>query len=354
MTKAFGIEISDASIKVMQLTKNGQFFKLQGYNIVKIPAGLVVAGEIKDQPTIANYIQQALQNSKPSRISTNNVVCSLPENKTFVRILNLPQMTPEEMAEGIKWQAEQYIPLPIDTVYLDWQIIKAINNKQRILIAAAPKKFIDTYVNVLKLARLRPLVFDLEEAAEARAIIKEPSTQASLIVDIGATKTVFIVHDKNIVPFAANTQEISGQKFTKNIAQALNIKIEDAENKKIACCSANLTTEEKAILQSLNSSFNALANEINKIINYYQNHFASANPIQNIFICGGASSIDSLIPHLALILKKKIINANPMVNITQSSQQQFKSQDLTSLTTVIGLSIRGADLEKYSKKLSSK
>ncbi len=347
--QAFGIEISDASIKVLQLKKGGKFCKLLGYNILKIPQGLVVSGEIKDTNILATHIQRAVQNAKPRRISTSNVVCSLPENKTFVRILEIPQMSKEELSEGIKWQAEQYIPLPIDTVYLDWQIIETVDSKQRILVAAAPKKLVDDYIKALKTAKLKPLVLDLEEAAEARALISEDQKEASLIVDIGATKTVFIVHDRKIVPFASNTQEVCGNKFTENISKALKIRIEDAEVKKTACCSSELSSEEKALLQSIYPLFDSLAIQITKIINYYQNHFKSANPISNIILCGGGAGISGIVPHLTLKLKMKIAVANPLANLSVKKNLPINKKDILRLTTVIGLGIRGSEIIEYSK-----
>jgi len=348
--QAFGIEISDASIKVLQLKKSGKFYKLFGYNILKIPQGLVVSGEIKNSELLASHIQKALQNSKPKRISISNVVCSLPENKTFVRILEIPEMSKEEQNEGIKWQAEQYIPLPIDTVYLDWQVIEKINNKQRILVAAAPKKLVDNYIKVLKMAKLKPLVLDLEEAAEARALIEESSKEASLIVDIGATKTVFFVQDRKIVPFASNTQEICGNKFTENISKALRIKIEDAEAKKATCCSSELSAEEKALLQSIYPLFDSLAEQITKIINYYQNHFKSPNPINNIILCGGGAGISGIVPHLTLKLNKKVTIAKPLINLSIKKNLPIDNKDILSLTTVIGLGIRGAEIMRFSNK----
>ncbi|MFA6295795.1 MAG: type IV pilus assembly protein PilM [Patescibacteria group bacterium] len=347
--QAFGIEISDASIKVLQLKKGGKFYKLVGYNVLKIPQGIVVSGEIKDSKLLASYIQKATNSAKPKKIFISNVVCSLPENKTFVRILEIPQMSKEELSEGIKWQAEQYIPLPIDTVYLDWQIIETIDSRQRILVAAAPKKIVDSYINVLKIARLKPQVLDLEEAAEARALIPENQKEASLIVDIGATKTVFFVQDRKIVPFASNTQEVCGNKFTENISKALKINIENAEAKKAACCSPDLSNEEKTLLQSIYPLFDSLATQIIKIIGYYQNHFKSANPINNIILCGGGANISGIVPHLTLKLKMKISIANPLTNLPVKKSLPINNQDLLSLTTVIGLGIRGAEIVKYSK-----
>ena len=348
--QAFGIEISDASIKVIQLKKSGQFYKLVGYNITKIPDKLVVSGEIKNKKSVAEHIQKALMETKPGRISTSFAVCSLPENKTFVRILEVPKMPPEEMQNGIKWQAEQYIPLPIESIYLDWQIINEENNKLKVLVAATPKKCADQYVATLKLAKLKPLVLDLEEAAEARTVVPQNNKQASLIIDIGATKTVFVVQDKNVTPFASSTQSVSGQEFTRAIAKGLKIKEQEAEEKKVACCSPELTEEEKRILQTLYPLFDKLASEILKITKYYQDHFKDSNPIANIFLCGGSAAVSSLVPHLSLKIKKKITLGDPLVNVPSKKQLQINKIDLLSLTTTIGLAVRGINVQEYQRR----
>ena len=349
--QACGIEISDASIKIIQLKQGGEYFKLVGYKIINIPDGLVVAGEIKNIPSVAEHIQKALSESKPRKINTAYAVCSLPENKTFVRILDIPKMPKEELAKGIKWQAEQYIPLSIESVYLDWQIIEEHNNKLKILISAAPKKSVDNYIETAKKAKLKPLVMDLEEAAEARALVsQQEQNKASLIVDIGSTKTVFVIQDKQIVPFASNTTEVSGNKFTQVIAKELRIKPEQAEAKKRACCSSKLTEEEKKLLQALSPMFDVLANEILKIIDYYQNHFPKGSPVAQIILCGGGAGLSSIIPHLTLKTKKKIVLGNPLVNIPSKKPLAINQLDLLRLTTTIGLAIRGANIQKYRRQ----
>lgn len=348
--QAFGLEISDSSIKAVQLKKTGSIFSLIGYAITKIPNNLVSAGEIKNKDEIVKYIQSLLSSSKPKKITTPYVVCSLPENKTFVRIINIPKIPLEEIKEAIKWEAEQYIPLPIDSVYLDWQIIEEFDNKQRILVAASPKNLSDSYVDILLKAKLKPIVFDLEEAAQSRALISPKQNKiANLIVDIGASKTVFIVNDNQIIPFASNTKDICGNNFTSVISKSLKISLEAADNKKIACASQQFTEEEEKILALLYPQYDMISQKIEQIINYFHNHFPKNNKIQQIILCGGSSGFYNLPQYISQKTKLKVILGNPLINLPSNKPFSINNYELLSISNAMGLAIRGASLKDYQK-----
>ena len=76
----------------------------------------------------------------------------------------MPLMNEEEAAKAVYFEAENYIPLPIESVYLDAQIVGATSNHPDhadVLIAALPKKTVDSYLYSLRKAGLKPLVFEI-------------------------------------------------------------------------------------------------------------------------------------------------------------------------------------------------
>jgi type IV pilus assembly protein PilM len=66
-------------------------------------------------------------------------------------------MSESEISTAVPVEAESFIPLPIEQVYLDWQILGRKEDKQEILIIASPKEFVDKYVgDVFNLFRGKP------------------------------------------------------------------------------------------------------------------------------------------------------------------------------------------------------
>ncbi|TSA44714.1 hypothetical protein D4R52_03790, partial [bacterium] len=115
----FGLDICDVSVKVVQLGISKNEFLVQGLSDVNIPPDTVTGDTIKNPQVLADAIRKAISQPKFGGFSNPYVVASIPETKSFVRVIQMPAMTEEEAREAVPWEAEAYIPLPIGQVYLD-------------------------------------------------------------------------------------------------------------------------------------------------------------------------------------------------------------------------------------------
>lgn len=170
--EAFGLDISDLSLKIVKLKKKGKFFSLSSFGETEIKPGIISGGEIKDGKALSKMISLALKNVSGEKLKTKYVVASLPEEKSFLQVIQLPRMKEEELKKAVYFEAENYVPLPIDRVYLDSQIVPPLTNHLDhldVLIAALPKKTVDPYLSSLKEAGLQPIFFEIESQAIARA-----------------------------------------------------------------------------------------------------------------------------------------------------------------------------------------
>ena len=120
---AFGLDISDLSLKIAKLGKSKKFFKLAAFGETEIRPGVISGGEIQDSAALTQVIKAAVKNISMGKLDTNYVVASLPEEKSFLQVIKLPKMKEEEVQKAIYFEAENYVPLPIDQVYLDFQIM---------------------------------------------------------------------------------------------------------------------------------------------------------------------------------------------------------------------------------------
>lgn len=344
-TNAFGLEIGNKSIKVLELKKSGNNYKLIGRKRETLPENAVVNNEIQNEEAVIATIKKAVNSAKPKSIKSKNVVISLPENKTFVKSIQLPKLEKDKEEKIISAEIEKYIPLSLDDVYYDWQVIKSTKDTVNIFLAAAPKKIVDSYQSTLIKTGLRPIVFDLEAAAEARALIsaKFSANRAALIVDIGETKTLLIISENSDIPFTTNLEDISGNVFTKTVAKNLNITVHEAEKKKIRCCSPRMTEDEQKTLEAMHNVLDDLAYEIKKILDYYEDRFLRHQNIIEIFLCGGGAGTTGIEKYLALKLKKKVKLGNPWINIPLLRHELDLTESLI-FTKTIGLAIRGISL----------
>jgi type IV pilus assembly protein PilM len=352
--EAFGLDISDLSLKILKLRKKRGLFSLASFGEEKIPQGLIVEGEIKDEESVAKIIKEALTKLRGEKIKTKYVVASLPEEKAFLQVIQLPKMAEEELKGAVLFEAENYIPLPIDDVYIDFQIVPPFYNHLDhfdVLIAALPKKVIDSYVSVLKKSGLQPRVLEIESLSIGRALVKnEVSPFPTLLIDLGATKTSFIIFSGFSVRLTSSIP-VSSQKFTEAIAKSLRINEEKAEELKVKYGLVGKENKEGLeIFEALIPSFTDLLEQIKSHLYYYQSHSQhehlgpEAKGVSKILLSGGGANLKGLSTLLAAELKIPVEIGNPWVNILPESLKeipQLPFDQSLSYTTALGLALRG-------------
>ncbi|MBI2356201.1 MAG: pilus assembly protein PilM [Candidatus Doudnabacteria bacterium] len=189
--KAFGLDISDASIKLMSLKPHEQSLIPEAFTNVPLPPKIINNHLIASEQRLAESINYAL--SKAGKLDTKYVVASLPEARSFVRLLNMAKMSDSEIEGAIPWELEQDIPMPVDQVYLDWEVVSKSDDKLAVLVAATQKDYVDSLIDTLKLARLKPVALELESQAVARCLIRrQDAAETVLILDIASVQTSFI------------------------------------------------------------------------------------------------------------------------------------------------------------------
>lgn len=362
--QVFGLDISDLSLKLVLLRKKKDSFLLEAIGESKIKPGIVENGEIKNEEKLAEIIQEAIKNIGKSKFITKNVIVSLPEKKSFLEIIRMPKLREEELKSAILYEAENHIPLPIQEVYLDYQIIPPVYENSKnidILLVAVPKKIADSCLATLKLAGLFPLVFENESLAIARALIKDEITESPvLLIDIGKTKSTFIIFSGHSVKFSFSSP-ISSDTFTEVISKNLNISFIEAEKIKIK---QGLTEKlkvklkkENAILEEMNGTiFEILVpplvdfvQQIKKCLDYYKTHIEdnyvlpTDRRIAKIFLCGGGANLKGLSSFLSLELKVPVQLGNPWINVLKEKNKisTMSLSESLKYTTAIGLALRG-------------
>lgn len=350
---AFGLDLSDLSLKIAQLKKEGKNLALASYTRAEIPEGVIDQGEIKKEEVLIQIIKKAILEVKGLPLKTKYCVVSLPETEAFIRVVQLPKMKKEEIAEAIKWEAEAHIPLSIDEVYLDWQIIQPLKNNQDhydILIGVLSKKLIDPYLETLKKAGLKPLVFEIESIATARALIKNDfSPKPIMIIDLGARRSSFIIFSGRTVHFTASLP-ISNNYLIEEIARKLKIDKTQAKRLKFEV-GLDKDKEEGRVFEALLPSLTELVNQIKKYIEFFHTHSLAGHfkngEVSKILLCGGGANLTGLSSFLSKELKTLVEIGNPWINILKSPPEKIPElpyQQSIAYTTALGLALRGINL----------
>lgn len=361
--ESFGLNISDRSIKIIKLKKKRGLLSLASFGETEIKPGIIEEGEIKDQKAIIETIKLSVKKVKGEKLMTNYVAASLPEEKAFLQVIQLPILEENELKDAVYYEAENHIPLPIGEVYLDSQIVKPVIDHldhSDVLIAAMPKKIVDPYLVSIKKAGLIPKILETESQAISRALIKnEVSPFPVLIIDIGLTKTCFIIFSGYSLRFTSSIP-ISSQRISEAISTGLGISIVEAEDLKTKAGlsqdfykkredGSEMAVTAKRILEIVDLLLADLVNRVKSYLGYYQSyvsheHLSSdVKEVKKILLCGDGASFKGLDDFLSVKLKTPVEIANPWINILPEVKKEIPelSFDKTlSFATALGLALR--------------
>jgi type IV pilus assembly protein PilM len=343
---AFGLDVSSGSLKIMELAKKGKSVFVKGFSNAPLPKAAIINDEIADPKTFAFVLKQALQKPQFGRIDTNYVVASLPESKSFVRVIQIPHMSDSEAESAVPYEAESFIPLPIDQVYLDWQKIGGgTEDKMNILMIASPKDFVDKYLDVLDSVNLKPVALEVESQSCHRAVIADKSDETVLLVDMESYRSSLIMVEEGNLQFTS-TIPIAGNTFTDGIAKSLGVSSAKAEEIKRRIGIANTVEYPNAKL-SLLPVLNNLSAEIKNILKFHNEH--SRNQVKKILLIGGSSKLKNLPEYLFAQLQDAGITAaelaNPWQNLATLKNPPLDSFEALNFVTAIGLASRGVEHE---------
>jgi type IV pilus assembly protein PilM len=182
---AFGLDISDRTAKFMKLAKNQSgSFDIAYFGETEIPEGVVVGGGIQ-KPAELMKILGDLRDASGHQVRDRLVVASLPEEKSFVRVIQLPKVRLQEIDSVIKWELEGDIPLSLPELYFDYEVLKPVVNHldhYDVLVTAFPKSLVDSYAAVLKQGGFTLAALELESQAISRAAIENPRGKDAVIL----------------------------------------------------------------------------------------------------------------------------------------------------------------------------
>lgn len=343
---AFGLDLSDRSVKIAQLKKRNGKMEIYAYGREDIPEGLIEDGQIKDEERVVEFIKKALSNSKPNPIRSKFVIYSIPEPKGFIRVVKLPQMKEQDIGDAIRCEAEQLFPININESYIDWQVLPSNNSETiKVLVAMVSSQLVDSYSSVLKKAGLKPIAAEIESVAITRSLISSNrSAKPILVIDLGKDRTGFIIFKNPTVQFTASIP-ICGNSFNEVISKKLKISEEEADKVRKKC-GLGLSDEYKNIYKIIQPSLYDMIKYINNLMDYYKEYFKSESDIAKIVICGGEARMAGMNSFLSLRIKKEVEKGNPWVNIISSEDKKIPpiSRDESLVfVTVLGLAMRGAE-----------
>lgn len=337
-----GLDIGFSSIKVVALEKNKDKAKLLSLGSIPAPVPGMMSDSDTDLEVVANAIKKLLEVTK---ISSGEIIAALPESKVFTRVIDdLPYLSDSELSSAIKYASEEFIPMPLSEVNLNWQVLlkskdQSQNTKTVVLVIASPKNIVSKYVKVLTTAGLRPKALETEVIAVTRSLVgSNPFSPSTLIVQMGATTTDFAAVSKGLI-WLTRSISTGGSALSRSLAQNFNFEFVQAEEYKKVYGLAEDQLEGK-VFESLKPIVDIIAGEIKRVIQSYEAKYLQ-DPIKRVVLSGGGAKMPGLVIYLANKLGLEVQEADPWYSIEKDKQIAGKlSEDAPSYSVAAGLALR--------------
>ena len=361
--EALGLEIGFANLKLVELAGNPP--TLRGLSLRPTPPGTIQEGVILEPGSLAAELKEMLEELRTRK---RYVVTAVSNIAAITRTLQVPKMPQKQLDEAVRWEAERYIPFPIDEVVLDYAPLKpleSVNEGEQIeiIVGAARQEVIASLVETLKGASLEPLIIDIKPFAGLRSLeskLRSPGEPVLFFLDIGAeSSSLTLTRGEHLL--LTRTINLSGKDFTAAISRAFNLDLMAAEEAKRNYGLATIPTEDEELLLDFDAErekFNPakmydairpvlvdLTTELRRSLEYFRVQ-AGELGIDQGYVSGGASKLRGLVPLLSDTLGIPLEVVNPWQNL-QIDPHRFDLEHLKSLapefTVPVGLALRGVN-----------
>jgi len=333
----FGLDVGSHQIKLIKINRSGDQRRLMALGTASSTQKGILSEAESDLTALSTIIKKLHQETK---VGVKNVVSSLPQDQVFTQVISLPKLSSDELISALKWEAEQYVPIPLAEVTLTHQVIGETkeNGKEKIevLLAAAPNRLVDRMIAVLKGAGLNPLSLELEIMAVARSLVM-PGSEVTMVVDLGARATDLAVIEKGQIIFVRSIAT-AGEAFTRAVAASLSLDINQAEAYKKAY-GADPEKLEGKMINALMPIIEVMVAEMEKIIQFHQ--LEKKKEIKRVVLTGGTAGLPDIASFLAKKLNLEIQIGDPFVSVVKDALvKKVPPQELPLYAIASGLAMK--------------
>ncbi|MDY6797756.1 MAG: pilus assembly protein PilM [Pseudomonadota bacterium] len=341
-----GLDISSSSVKLLELSKQGDRYKVESYAVEPLPANAVVEKNITDVQAVGEVLKRVVSKS---RTGLRNAAVAVSGSAVITKVIQMDGGLNEfEMEDQIALEADQYIPYPLDEVSIDFEVqgpSESNPDQVDVLLAACRKENVDVREDALEIAGLKARVVDVEAYALERAYtLIEPQLDAQgedlvvAVVDLGATMTTLSVLAEGRTVYTRE-QIFGGKQLTEEIQRRYGLSLEEAG---LAKKQGGLPDDYEA--EVLVPFREAVVQQVARALQFF---FGASqyNAVDYVVLAGGTASIQGLTDMVEEKTGAPTLLANPFADMSVGTRVNASAlgNDAPSLMIACGLAMRSFD-----------
>lgn len=335
----FGLDVGFSGVKVMQIEGSSRSRErpVVGYGAAAIDKEIVKDGFIADPERLAQSIQHLFRHNLVGRITTRRIAVAVPASRTYTRSLTLPKMRSQDIAEAVRLETEQYVPVPLDDLYVDYVVNRQTDKDMDLLTVAVPRKIVDSYLVLADLLGLEVVAIESTIGAATRLFVQaERSDVPTVLIDLGSASSDITIYDQALI--VTGTVPGGGDNFTNRIAENLGIPHQEAHSIKTKY-GLGRSKRQQDITNALVPTLEQLVKEIRRMIRYYEERATKDRKISQIITMGGGASMPGLSEYLTNTLRVPVRMCDPWQHLKFGGLQPPSGADKSMYVTVAGLAL---------------
>ena len=332
-----GLDIGSYSLKLVELSERKGQYSLRNLGVESLSPEAIVDGSIMDSSLVVDAINKL---SAAANVRTSSYATSLSGHSVIIKKIELPAMEPEELAESIQWEAEQYIPFDINDVRMDYVLLsdaEFASDQMEVLLVAVKREKVNDYVSVISQAGKQPALVDVDAFAIQNAYELNYDVDESRVialVNMGAGVTTMNVLVRGQTVFWRDIA-FGGSQFTEALQREFNLSFEQAESlKRGESVEGHDAGDAEPVLKGVAAE---MAGEIQKTFDFFS--ATSGEPaVDEMVLSGGCA----LTPGLQDVLSERLgvfIELMDPLRRVQFKESEYDSDWLQSISPTLAVSV---------------
>lgn len=329
-----GLDISTTGVKFMSIDPKKS--TVVGYGTLDLEPLKVKDSLEKGDPYLTENIKTLLKEKIVGEIASRRVIVGIPTARSYSRTFILPISAEKNIEDAITLEADQYIPIASDMLYIDSEVIERNKKEVTVLMSAVAKTIINNVITSVQNAGLEVGMIEPSISAVGRVLMStEEGSLPTVIVDIGPASTDIAILDGGVIRVTSSLA-IGGNTFTLDIAKKMGVALENAHQLKVLN-GLNAGPRQQKITAALKPSLDRIVAESRKVMRYYQERIATTRKLEQLLIVGSGSNVPGIGDYFTNELVMAARVASPWQTLDFGKLQEPPKQFRPRYISVAGL-----------------
>lgn len=330
-TNYFGLDIGTTGVRMVQLESGESAPVLKSHGFRSYPQDL----DTNNKKKLGKYIKNA---KDEIGITTEKVVVSVPNRYAFTTLMRTPKLAQDELKTYVLEQAPDLLPMPLESVRLDWHVINPNKDgEMEVLLVAASSDAVEHYIEVIGKTGLELYALEINALAMSRSVAGD-SDSAVAVVDLGNLDTE-ITAILGRSPHVISSVDRGLNSFIESIKQSFNVDTTEAQDflHKFGFIESKL---EGQVLNAVSADISEIITKTKDVIESFLSNNGGVE-LKKVVLTGAPVSLPGLPAYIADQLNMSVEIANPWVNVVYPAVEHDKlMNESLNFSVAIGLAQR--------------